>query len=191
MQTKILAILEVRRLTSNHSNRLAVRLPRSQSPPIPSPTLQSPGVLGPFGGCPVAPRAAPADGEPSTEVADAEQPERFLVRTAWIELSRRRWNTESGADTLAKSMADDRSFRSSGEPKISVSCFPRWQPPLQRTPAAWNQGWDERDTRCFVGAFDSVATRHGAKPQPIDCGKMYHIQCVRLRPFFTSARACS
>jgi acyl-CoA synthetase (AMP-forming)/AMP-acid ligase II len=28
-------------------------------------------------------------------------------------------------------------------------CFARWQPPLQRTPATWNQGWDERDTRVF------------------------------------------
>ena len=36
-----------------------------------------------------------------------------------------------------------------------------------------------------------VAPRHGAKPQPIDLRKMYHIQCVRLRPFFTSARARS
>jgi hypothetical protein len=36
---------------------------------------------------------------------------------AVAELYRRR-NTESGLDTLAKRVADDRSFRSSDEPKI-------------------------------------------------------------------------
>jgi hypothetical protein len=33
-----------------------------------------------------SPRAVPADVEPSTKVADAEQPECFFVGTAWIEL---------------------------------------------------------------------------------------------------------
>jgi hypothetical protein len=50
-------------------------------------SLQPRGPLaGPSGGCPVAPRTAPANVEPSTKAADAEQPERFLIGTVWIEL---------------------------------------------------------------------------------------------------------
>jgi hypothetical protein len=60
------------------SNEVAFARNPLRHPPLP---LQTSGVLGPSGGCPVAPRT-----EPSTEFADAEQPKRFLVGTAWIEL---------------------------------------------------------------------------------------------------------
>jgi hypothetical protein len=68
----------------------------------PSP-LQSPGVLGLSRCCSAAPRTAPANVEPSNEVADAERPERFLLGTAWIEflqqtVEHRVWRGHAGKE---------------------------------------------------------------------------------------------
>jgi hypothetical protein len=107
-------------------------------------------------------------------------------------LSSSLWNTDPSAETLANRVAQDLSFMSSGEPKISFAECPS-------TPRAASAISVSRGPRTgwarYASASASVlmANRREVElnPSPSNCGKTYHIQWLRFRPFRTSASVVS
>jgi hypothetical protein len=182
LQPKILAILEVRRLTSNHSNRLAVRLPRSQSPPHTLPNLAKSGRIGTVWRLPGCP--------PELRRRMANLQLRLLMPSNRSVPCRDRLDRTSAADGGTPSLARTRWQRPWRMIAASVASHVGNHPFSARQQPGTEGGMSEIRA-CFVGAFHSVAPRHGAKPQPIDLRKDVPHPMSRLRPFLTSAKARS
>src|SRR5262245_48145491 len=117
-------------------------------------------------------------------VAPSRSPRKYLASS--------RSNTEPAGETQAKRVADDRSFTSSGEPKISEA----ERPSTARTASAHSErrgpstGW-----RRYAAASSRLLIAYrcdvGLNPSPSNWGKTYHIQCDRFRPLRISASACA
>ena len=95
----------------------------------------------------------------------------------WKYFSSRRWNTDPAGDTTANRVAQDLSFMSSGEPKIS--CADRPSTPSTASAHSANRG-PRTGWRRYASASSRLLIENRLdvelKPRPSNCGKMYHIQ---------------
>jgi len=92
-------------------------------------------------------------------------------------LSSSLWNTDLGGETRANSVAEDRSFQSSGDPKTVAAELPgsarvASTHSVSRGPST---GW-ARYALASSGSWMAYFREVGLKPRPSSYGNMNHIQ---------------